>query len=95
MEEIIPRRKPDYRLEQVENELLLYHPGQTTIIYCNPSASLVWQLCDGRRSVGEMVALLRAAYPEAGESLTADVTAILAEFRQHGAIEYVERAAGA
>jgi hypothetical protein len=73
----------------IDGELLLYHPTQTKILYCNQTASLVWELCDGRRTVQEIITLLSEAYPEAAETICADVEAILQQFHQHGAIEYV------
>jgi hypothetical protein len=54
-----PIRKADYRLEQLDNELLLYHPSDTKILYLNQSASLVWGLCDGEHSVAEIIDLLQ------------------------------------
>jgi hypothetical protein len=83
-----PHRKMDYRLEMVDDELLLYHPGEAKILYCNQTASLVWQLCDGQRTVQEMVALLGAAFPEAVEAVAADVEVTLQQFLRHGAIEF-------
>ena len=84
-----PRQTPDFRLEQLDDELLLYHPGQTTIMYCNPTASLIWGLCDGQRTVRDIVALLSAAYEQAAAAVAADVEAALEQFYQHGAIGYV------
>lgn len=84
-----PRQKADYRLEIIDDELLLFHPGQTKIIYCNPTASLIWQLCDGQRTTQEITTLLRAAYPEASAALAADVAATLQQFAGHGAIDFV------
>lgn len=84
-----PRRKPDYCLEMMEGELLLYHPVRTRILYCNETASLVWQLCDGGRSVAEITALLTAVFPEAAETVPEDVAAVLQTFLEHGVIEYV------
>ncbi len=81
-----PQRRPDFRLEALDGELLLYHPGQTQILYCNQSASLVWQLCDGRHTVEDIIALLRAAFPAAADTLAADVENALRQFQQHGAI---------
>ncbi len=83
-----PRQTADFRLEQLDGELLLYHPGQTTIMYCNPTASLIWGLCDGQRSVQDIIALLSAAYEQAA-AIAHDVEATLEEFYQHGAIGYV------
>ncbi len=84
-----PRQVAAYRLEVIGDEVLLFHPTTTQIIYCNPSASLIWQLCDGQRTVDEIVALLAAAYPEAAESMAADVDAALQQLHEHGAVEFV------
>ena len=84
-----PRRKPDYRLEVIDNELLLFHPAQRKIMYCNETAALIWQLCDGQSTSQEIVALLAAAYPEAADTIADDVQATLQQFAQHGAVEFV------
>jgi hypothetical protein len=80
-----PFRVPEYRLEQVDNEMLLFNPAKTNILYCNETASLVWQLCDGQRSIGQIVTLLVDAYPEAAESIKRDVQAVLKDFQDNGA----------
>lgn len=84
-----PRRKTDYRLELIDDELLLYHPGQTKILYCNQTASLVWNLCDGQRTAKDITALLVEGYPEAAEAIPGDVEVTLGQFLEHGAIEWV------
>jgi len=84
-----PRQTADFRLEELDGELLLYHPGQTTIMYCNSTASLIWGLCDGQRSVQDIIALLSAAYEQAAAAVAADVQATLEQFHQLGAIGYV------
>jgi len=89
LDEKKPQQKPDYQLEQLDGELLLFHPGQTTIIYCNPTASLIWQLCDGRRAVQDITAVLATAFPAAAASIPAEIEATLQQFAQHGAIEFV------
>jgi hypothetical protein len=83
-----PCQKPDYRLEMIDGELLLFHPGQTKILYCNPTASLVWQLCDGQRTGQEITTLLAEAFPEEAEAIATDVEATLRQFLRHGAIEF-------
>ena len=83
-----PRQRPDYRLEKIDDELLLYHPSQTTIMYCNPSASLIWQLCDGERTVEEIISLLSTAYEQLHKDISVEVTTTLEQFYEHRAIEY-------
>jgi predicted DNA-binding protein (MmcQ/YjbR family) len=87
----IPAPNPEYQLEELDNELLLYHPAKTKTLYMNETASLVWQLCDGARSVGEIIDLLRESYPEAEDSLPEDVRRTLEVFLEHGAISYLDQ----
>ena len=84
-----PCRRPGYCLEALDNELLLFHPAQAQIMYCNETASVIWQLCDGQHTTQEIVALLAAAYPEAAEIMAGDVETTLQQFSQHGAIEWI------
>jgi len=84
-----PLRQPDYKLEAIDDEVLLFHPSNTTILYCNQTASLIWQLCDGQRSVQEMMELLSAAFPEAADSLSQEIQTTLQLFTKHGAIQFV------
>jgi hypothetical protein len=83
-----PRRRPGYRLEEIDNELLLFHPASTQILYCNETASLIWRLCDGERTVQEITALLIDAFPDAADSIARDVEATVERFTDYGAIEF-------
>lgn len=86
----IPRPNQQFKIEQIDGETLLYHLGQTKTVYLNQSATLIWQLCDGHRSVEEIVALLKQQYPEQAQSIASDVNAALAQFVDEGAIDLVE-----
>lgn len=85
-----PRQKPDFRLEEIDGELLLYHPTSTTIMYCNPSASVIWQLCDGERTIEEIAMLLAAAFAQDLETITADVESTLDSFCKRKAIDMLD-----
>lgn len=82
----VPIPNKEFTLEQLDDELLLYHPTKTTTVYMNQTASIVWQLCDGKRTVSEITQLLKDSFPESGDELTLDVTKTLDTFSQHGAI---------
>jgi hypothetical protein len=88
--ESVFRHKRAYRLERIDDELLLFHPDQTIIIYCNPMASLIWQLCDGRHTVQEITALLTRAYPEAAKTIPAEIQNSLGQFLEYGSLDIVE-----
>ncbi|NBD36645.1 MAG: PqqD family peptide modification chaperone [Chloroflexi bacterium] len=85
-----PLRKPGYHLEMMDGELLMFSPEEAQILYCNQTASLIWQLCDGERTAQEIVEMLIAAFPEAEERIWAEAPATLEKFRQHGVIEFVD-----
>lgn len=85
-----PRQKPDFQLEEIDGELLLYHPTNTTIMYCNPSASVIWQLCDGERTIEEIAIVLAAAFEQNLETITTDVESTLDLFCKHKAIDMLD-----
>ncbi len=82
-----PQPAEGYRVEEMDGELLLYHPQSTATVYMNQTAALVWQLCDGARQVGEIVRLLSDSFPEAGDGLIDDVQSALESFRKQGALK--------
>lgn len=82
-----PRRNPRYKGESLDGEELIYDLELTRIVYCNQTAALIWRLCDGERSVQELIALLSEAFPEAAENLVDDVEEALLELKREGALE--------
>lgn len=81
-----PRRRPRLRMERLGNEVLLLDRRQAKTIYLNQTAALVWQLCDGVRTVADIVQDLGRAYPHV-KALRADVRAAMAQLADHGAVE--------
>ncbi len=82
----IPVPDKEFTLEELDNELLLYHPTKTTTVYMNETASIIWRLCDGRRSIVEIAELIKDSYPEAGDRAREEVEETLQTFKDHGAI---------
>ncbi len=75
-----PRPVPDCQAEIMEGELVLIHPDSTQVLHSNPSAALIWKLCDGQRTVAEIKQLLSEAYPESAEQIKEDVNETLQLF---------------
>jgi hypothetical protein len=82
----MPLRKPEFRLEKMDNEILLFSPTTSNVLYLNESASVIWQLCDGQHSVEEMIKLLADVYPEAADAMRQDVQETLDLFINNGAV---------
>ena len=55
-------------------------------MHLNRTAALIWYLCDGRRTVEQILGLLRDAYPEARSEIDADVRRVLQLFLDHEAL---------
>ena len=68
------RLQPDYLLERIDNEITVYHPTLTTSFFLNETGALIWALCDGTRSVTEIIRTLGDIYPESREQIATDVT---------------------
>ncbi len=83
-----PRHKPNHRLERLDGEILLAHPGTTKTIYLNPTAALVWQLCNGQHTTAEIAELLQDAFPDAEGSIVDEVEVTLQRLLEHEAIEF-------
>ena len=83
----IPSRVPNFSLERLDNEILLYHPGLTKAIQLNETAAIVWELCDGERSEDEIMSLLVEAFPDQADEVRRDVEAVLRRLSSEGALQ--------
>ena len=81
-----PRHAADLRVQRFEGEILLFDGGNATGILLNETASLVWLLCDGERSVSDIIEYLRGSYPLEAERLLSDVADAIDLLSGHGAI---------
>jgi hypothetical protein len=86
--ERIPTRIPHFLLERLDEEVLLYHPGLTKTIQLNETASVIWELCDGQRSIREIAETLGQAFPDAAGEILEDVGTTLQRFADEGAVEF-------
>lgn len=82
----VPERNFDFKLEVLDEERILYHPGEPRAIYLNQTASMVLELCDSARSVDEIISLLQDVFPES-EDIRQDVENTLAELIDYGAVK--------
>jgi hypothetical protein len=82
-----PKRRDDALLARLDDETLIYHPEWMTGFALNESAFSIWQLCDGERTVAQIVALLQDAYPEAAATIPGEVEASLRSLSSHGVVD--------
>lgn len=84
-----PLRSSDFRMEKMDNELLLFNHVTNRILHLNETASLIWQLCEGSRTLDEIADLLDSAYPEAAGSMATDVAETINMLVSNGAVAMV------
>jgi coenzyme PQQ biosynthesis protein PqqD len=83
---IIPTPVDGFQVENLDGEIVLLHPAHNLIIYINQTGALVWQLCDGRRSVDEIIEILSDAYPESKAEIAVDVPQTIQTLVSRGAL---------
>jgi hypothetical protein len=74
---LIAALAPDYLLERIEGEITVYHPTLATSLYLNETGALIWELCDGKRSIAEIIDMLSELYPESREQIDEGVIGVI------------------
>ncbi len=82
---VVPQPQPGFHEEEIDSELVLYHPEAAQVVYLNPSATIVWCLCDGHRSLADIIAVLEGEYPNE-QTIEPDVHSAIYRFTNVGAI---------
>lgn len=80
------QQSPDYSVEEIDGETLLYRLGSHQTIHLNETASLIWSLCDGTRSLRMMMDELRGLFPDAAAEIEADVQEAVSRLADEGAV---------
>jgi hypothetical protein len=84
----IPVSAEHVAAEVIDNEVVLYHPQKTAAVYLNATAAMVWGLCDGTRTVADIVALLETSYPDEQPIIADGVAAALEDLHKDGMIVF-------
>jgi coenzyme PQQ biosynthesis protein PqqD len=82
-----PKKCDGFLIEEMDGELVLLHPARNVIIYANATAALVWQMCDGNNTVGQIIEILSSAYPNARAEIAQDVPQTIQKLRAQGALD--------
>lgn len=82
----IPKPVPGFQAQELDGEIVLLNPTSNLIIHINQTSALIWQLCNGIRTVDEIILLLGDAYPEARKQIATDVPQIIHELAEQGAL---------
>ena len=74
-------------LEDMDGEMLLYHPANATTLHLNAPSVIVWDLCDGERSVQTIIDTIKKAYPDQADQIATDVESVVSDLATREVLE--------
>jgi Coenzyme PQQ synthesis protein D (PqqD) len=86
----IPQHRGRYLFEEMDGEGLVYRAAAKQGIYLSETATVVWKLCDGTRTVDEIIDFFVATYPDAADAVRTDVSETIDELIRAGALKFTE-----
>ena len=89
------KRKDQVIAQKAANEFLLFNMEDGSYYSLNEVGSRIWELCDGKLTVEQLIATLAAEYDALESMLETDVLELLEELRQGKLISETYGAAAA
>jgi coenzyme PQQ synthesis protein D (PqqD) len=82
-----PNKSRGLVVEDMDGEILLYRPSTHQAIHLNGTAAVIWRLCDGTRTVNDLVQCLGDQYPAAKAAIALEVRQAIDLLLREGALE--------
>ena len=79
-----PKARADLTFVQIEDEAILYDPENVQLHHLNPSAALIFQLCDGSGTVKELARDIAEELGLPQDDIHRQVKQIVRHFRHSG-----------
>ena len=83
---IRPRARPDVTVTDIDDEIILYDPSDGSTHALNLTGALVWDLCDGTRTLEEIADTVADDFGRPREQTRPDVEALAARLYALGLI---------
>ena len=80
-------QKPGYSIKKIPCCLLLMDDNDRMVLKLNDTGVLIWQMCTGTVTVGDMLDLLTESYPESSDVIERDLFRVLDTFNEYEVIE--------
>ena len=85
------KSSPAFVVKEIDNEILLYDPSTHKAIHLNETAAAIWKLCDGTRTVNDLVNCFLSEYSSAQSSIAYEVQEAVDLLLREGALVQAER----
>lgn len=86
----VPHRHQGYSIKKIPCCYLLSNREREHVLKINDTSLLIWELCNGSFSVGEIQKILIEQFPEAASTIKRDVHRVLDEFNEENVITLSE-----
>ena len=83
----VPEQTDGYELQKTPCCYFLREPVSRSTVRLNDSSALIWQVCTGEWTVGEIIDVLKESYPDAADSMDNDVIKALNLLYGEGVIQ--------
>lgn len=80
----MPKVRDDLAVVELDGEAVVFDEVSCDLHYLNPTATLVFGLCDGSGTVDELAADIAAAYGADEDQVRGDVRAVVEDFARSG-----------
>jgi PqqD family protein of HPr-rel-A system len=82
-----PKARADLTFVQIEDEAILYDPESVRLHHLNPSAALIFQLCDGSGTVKELARDIAEELGLPQDDILRQVRRVVGHFKHSGILD--------
>lgn len=72
---------------EIDEDISLYNPRTEQVVVLNGTASDIWRLADGSRTIEDIIELLASSYQVSPDSIASDVEKTVQELSEAGLID--------
>ena len=84
---IRPRARADLAVVELDGEAVVYDEAENALHHLNPTATVVFSLCDGSATIRELADDLGGAYAVAAGRIEPQIRGLLLRLRRAGLLE--------
>lgn len=86
-QDYVPRKAADVLELDMGDGFILYNHDSSLVHHLNPSAAIVWQVCDGAASIVQLAAEIADEYSVVVDNVVTELRGLIAELDALGLVE--------
>lgn len=88
--ELVPKRRSDLNYRTIDGETLILSREEGRLYQLNPTASFIWDCCDGNSNIADITERLAGAYEVDSSTARKDVEEVLSNLRNSNLLDGLE-----